>query len=81
LPGIDEDSWCGKAEAVRRKIECSYLDLDRRTAMTPTTIDGEMVARFAQMLIGNPLLDEAHSLLDDLRYCGVPGNLLLECFL
>ena len=32
--------------------------------MAPATADGEIVAEFARMRIGNPLLDEAHSLFD-----------------
>jgi hypothetical protein len=38
--------------------------------MAPATADGEIVAEFARMRIGNPLLDEAHSLFDNLRYLG-----------
>ncbi|WP_315924088.1 AAA family ATPase [Mesorhizobium sp. SP-1A] len=38
--------------------------------MAPATADGEIVAEFARMRIGNPLLDEAHSLFDNLRYVG-----------
>lgn len=49
--------------------------------MAPVTADGEIVAEFAQMRIGDPLLDETHSLFDDLRYCGGSGGRPLECFL
>jgi hypothetical protein len=61
--------------------------------MASATADGEIVAEFARMRIGNPLLDEAHSLFDNLRYvgrrcsvgplryCDEPGDRPLECFL
>lgn len=38
--------------------------------MALASTDGEIIAEFAQTRIGNPLLDEAHRLFDDLRYVG-----------
>ena len=49
--------------------------------MILSAIEGEILSKFAQARIGNPLLDKAHSLFDDLRYRSEPGDRSWECSL